>query len=94
MAHGGSPASECAQAAWHRPKPLTRVMNLRCTVAAARSSDRGVSQHLGVHARCGYDAYGGALTWPHTTSRLERALAFASKNSSLSRFSNSIFSTF
>jgi hypothetical protein len=57
MAHGGSPAGEYAQAAWHRPKPLTHVISLRCTVAAARASDRKVSQRLGVRARAGY---GGA----------------------------------
>jgi hypothetical protein len=54
MAHGGSPASEYAQDAWHQPKPLTRVINLRCTVAAAWTSDRGVFRCLGVHARAGY----------------------------------------
>jgi hypothetical protein len=57
MAHGGSPADEYAWAAWHRPKPLTRVISLRCTVAAARASDRGVSRCLGVRTRAGY---GGA----------------------------------
>jgi uncharacterized protein YfaQ (DUF2300 family) len=60
----------------------------------AQRKDRWTLRHLGVLARRGYGAYGGAPTWPRTTSRLERALAFASKNSSLSRFSNSIFSTF
>jgi hypothetical protein len=50
MAHGGSPAGEYAQAAWHRPKPLTRVISLRFTVAAARASDRGVSRRLSVRA--------------------------------------------
>jgi hypothetical protein len=57
MAHGGSPAGEYAQAAWHRPNPLTRVISLWCTVAAARASDRGVSRRLGVRVRAGY---GGA----------------------------------
>jgi hypothetical protein len=36
MAHGGLPAGECAWAAWHRPKPFTCVISLRCTVPAAR----------------------------------------------------------
>jgi hypothetical protein len=54
MAHGASPAGEYAQAAWHRPKPLTRVISLRCTMATARASDRRVSRRLGVRARAGY----------------------------------------
>jgi hypothetical protein len=54
MAHGGPPAGEYAQAAWHRPKLLTRVISLRCTVAVARASDRGVFRCLGVRAGAGY----------------------------------------
>jgi hypothetical protein len=66
MAHGGSPAGECARAAWHRTKPFTRVIILRCTVAAAQASDRGVSRRLGVRARAGY---GGAdVACPGATS--------------------------
>jgi hypothetical protein len=55
MAEGGSPAGECGEAAWHRPRPPARVMSLRCTVAMAPASDREVSRRLGVHARSGYD---------------------------------------
>jgi hypothetical protein len=57
MAHGDSPASEYAQAAWRQPKPLTRVVNLRCTVVAARASDHGVFRCLGVRARAGYGGH-------------------------------------
>jgi hypothetical protein len=54
MEHGGSPAGEYAQAVWHRPKPLTRVISRRCTVAAARASDRWISRCLDVRAQSGY----------------------------------------
>jgi hypothetical protein len=52
--HGGSPASEYAQAAWHRPKPLIRVISLRCKVVAVWASDRGVLRRLDVRAWAGY----------------------------------------
>jgi hypothetical protein len=54
MAQGGSPASECGEAAWHRPRPLVRVISLRCTVATTLASDRGVFRHLGVRVRSRY----------------------------------------
>jgi hypothetical protein len=54
MEHGGSPADEYAQAAWHQPKPPTCVISRRCTVTAARASDRWVLRRLGVRARVGY----------------------------------------
>jgi hypothetical protein len=54
MAQGGSPADECVQVAWHRPRPLARIMSLRSIVATALASDRGVFQCLGVRSRSGY----------------------------------------
>jgi hypothetical protein len=54
MEHGGSPADVYAQAAWHRPKPLTRVISSRCTVAVVRASDRWISQRLSVRTQPGY----------------------------------------
>jgi hypothetical protein len=54
MVDGGSPASECAQAAWHRPRLPARVIGPRCTVVTARSSDRWVLRRLGVRAQPGY----------------------------------------
>jgi hypothetical protein len=57
MVDGGSPASKCAQAAWHHPRPLARVISRRCTVATAPASNRWVFRRLGVRARSGY---GGA----------------------------------
>jgi hypothetical protein len=59
IADGGSPTGECAQAAWHWPKPLTRVISRRSTVATARASDRWVLRRLCVRARPGY----GEPTW-------------------------------
>jgi hypothetical protein len=35
----------------------------------AQRSDRRSPQRLGVRARCGYGAYGGAPTWSRATSR-------------------------
>jgi hypothetical protein len=55
MEHGGSPIGEYAQAVWHRPKPLTRVISRRCTVAAARASDRWISRRLGAQSGYGGD---------------------------------------
>jgi hypothetical protein len=54
MGNGGSPVGECAQAAWHRPRPLVHVISSRCTVASARASDRWISWRLGVRAQPGY----------------------------------------
>jgi hypothetical protein len=48
------------------PAFFTRIISLRCTVAAARASDRGVSRCLGVRAQAGY---GGAnMACPSATS--------------------------
>jgi hypothetical protein len=54
MEKGGSPASECAQAAWRQPRPLTRIIGRRCTVVTAWASDRWISRCLGVRAQPGY----------------------------------------
>jgi hypothetical protein len=67
MAEGGSPASECGEAAWHWPRPPARVMSLRCTVVMAPASDRGVSWCLGMRTRSGYD--GVDVACRDTTSR-------------------------
>jgi hypothetical protein len=55
MVQGSSPAGECVQAAWHQPRPLARVISLRCTVVTAPASDRGVFRRLGLRASSGYD---------------------------------------
>jgi hypothetical protein len=54
MVDGSSPAGECAQAAWHQPRLLARVISLRCTVATAPASDHWVFRCLDVRARSGY----------------------------------------
>jgi hypothetical protein len=61
---------------------------------SAQRKDRWTLRRLGVRARRGYGVYGGAPMWRARDVALERALAFACKNGSLSRFSKSIFSTF
>jgi hypothetical protein len=53
-ANGGSPAGECAQAMWHRPRLLARVIGPSCTVATAQASDCWVLRRLSVRARPGY----------------------------------------
>jgi hypothetical protein len=60
----------------------------------AQRKDRWTLGRLGVRTQRGYGAYDGAPTWRARDVTLERALAFACKNGSLSRFSESIFSTF
>jgi hypothetical protein len=56
MENGASPAGECAQAAWHRPKLLACVIGPRCTVALVRAWDRWVLRRLGVCSRPRYGA--------------------------------------
>jgi hypothetical protein len=56
MENGGSPADECAQAAWHRPKLPARVIVPRCTVVLEQVSDRWVLWCLSMRARPGYGA--------------------------------------
>jgi hypothetical protein len=53
MVDGGSPAGECAQAAWHRPRLPAHIIGPRCTVASARASDRWVLRRLSVRVRPG-----------------------------------------
>jgi hypothetical protein len=54
MVDGGSPASECAQAAWHRHRPFAHVISRRCTVATTLASDCWVFWRLGVRVQPGY----------------------------------------
>jgi hypothetical protein len=63
MENGGSPADECAEAAWHRPKLPARVIGPRCTVASAPASDRWVLRCLGVRTRPGYSTTNVAGAW-------------------------------
>jgi hypothetical protein len=66
MVDDGSPAGECGEAAWHRPRPLARIMSLRSTVVTAPALDREVFRCLGVRTRSGYGeadvARGGATS--------------------------------
>jgi hypothetical protein len=88
-AAGGAPIRWIG-ATWHGPL----ATNVTGEFTPTQRSDRWSLRRLGVRARRGYDTYGGAPTWSRTTSRLECAPAFASKNNLLSRFSKLIFSTF
>jgi hypothetical protein len=86
---GGVPASAASPLG-----TIPAAMDVMHSSPPAQCMDRWTFRHLGVSARRGYGMYGGALTWLRTTSRLECAPAFVSKNNLLSRFSKLIFSTF
>jgi hypothetical protein len=61
---GGAPVRRIG-ATWRCPP----AMNVTEEFTLVQRSDRRSPRHLGVHARRGYGAYGGAPTWPRTTSR-------------------------
>jgi hypothetical protein len=54
-------------ATWHDPL----ATNVTREFTTTSCHDRWSLLRLGVRARRGYDTYGGAPTWPCTTSRLE-----------------------
>jgi hypothetical protein len=80
MADGGSPAGECAQATWHRPKPLTRVISCRRQHGPRTV---GVLRHLSVRVRPGY----GEPTW-RARGRRRARVRLDSNTVSLSPFQN------
>jgi hypothetical protein len=57
MARGGRRAGECGLATWHPPT----AVNVTHRSTPAQCSDRWTFRPLGVCARRGYDAYGGAV---------------------------------
>jgi hypothetical protein len=73
-AAGGAPASVASPLG-----TIPAAVDVMHRSTPAQRKDRWAFRHLGVRARRGYGAYGAASTWPRTTSRLERAPAFASQ---------------
>jgi hypothetical protein len=84
MVHHGRCAGRWIDATWRGPLATDGTGEL----PPAQRSDQRSLRRLGVHARCGYGAYGGLPTWPCTTSRLGASRHSRGVCISLKQFSN------